>query len=154
MKERARRDPSEIVKDEFTHRVLGCGISIHRRLGPGLLESAYETYYYHELVRKGFSVVRQKTLPAMDQGVVVDLAYVPDLVVDNRLIIELKTVKKLIPEFDAQLLTYLKFSGISVGLLMNFHAYPLMSGVRRLVWNHQDPKKRPDPDFRVVPQSQ
>src|SRR6476620_8754807 len=111
MKERARRDPSEIVKDEFTHRVLGCGINIHRRLGPGLLESAYETYYYHELVRKGFSVVRQKTLPATDEGVVVDLAYVPDLVVDNRLIIELKTVKKLIPEFDAQLLTYLKFSG-------------------------------------------
>jgi GxxExxY protein len=141
MKERVRRDPSEIVNDEFTHRVLGCGIRIHKRLGVGLTERSYETYYYHELVRNGFSVDRQRALPAYDEGVVVDLAYVADLIVDNRLIIELKTVKKLIPEFDAQVLTYLKFSGISVGLLMNFHAYPLMSGVRRLVWNHEDPQK-------------
>ena len=141
MKERSKRDPSEVVHDELTHKVLGCGIRIHKRLGTGLLENAYETYYFNELVRNGFSVVRQKALPAFDEGVVVDLAYVPDLIVDNRLIIELKTVKALVPEFDAQVLTYLKFSGISIGLLMNFHAYPLMSGVRRLVWNHQDPKK-------------
>ena len=152
MKERSRRNPSEIVNDEFTHRVLGCGIRIHKRLGSGLLENAYETYYYHELERNGFSVVRQKARPAYDEGVEVDLAYVPDLIVDSRLIIELKTVKKLIPEFDAQLLTYLKFSGISVGLLMNFHAYPLMSGVRRLVWNHQDPENpTADHDFPAVP---
>ena len=140
MKERSKRNPSDIVNDEFTHRVLGCGIRIHERLGVGLLENAYETFYYRELVKNGFSVVRQKPLPAVDEGVVVDLAYVPDLVVDDRLIIEIKTVKKLVPENDAQLLTYLKFSGISVGLLMNFHAYPLMSGVKRLVWNHKDPK--------------
>jgi GxxExxY protein len=139
MKERIRRDPADINHDEFTHRVLGCGIRIHQRLGPGLLENAYETYYYHELKRNGFSVERQKILPAVDEGVVVELAYVADLVVDNRLIIELKTVKKLIPEHDAQVLTYLKFSGISLGLLMNFHACPLMKGVKRLVWNYQDP---------------
>jgi len=152
VKERIRRDPSDIVNDEFTHRVLGCGIRIHKRLGVGLTENAYETYYFNELVRSGFSVDRQKPLPAFDEGVKVDLAYVPDLIVDDRLIIELKTVKKLIPEFDAQVLTYLKFSGISVGLLMNFHAYPLMSGVRRLVWNHQDPQKpTADRDFPAVP---
>jgi GxxExxY protein len=138
MKERVTRDPAEIVNDEFTQRVLGCGIRIHKRLGVGLKENAYETFYYNELIRNGFKVDRQKRLPAFDEGVKVDLAYEPDLIVDSRLIIELKTVKKLIPEFDAQLLTYLKFSGISLGLLMNFHAYPLMSGVRRLVWNHQD----------------
>jgi GxxExxY protein len=138
MKERSRRNPSEIVNDEFTHRVLGCGIAVHRRLGVGLLENAYETFFYRELVKNGFSVVRQRALPAMDDGVLVDLAYVPDLVVNNRVIIELKTVTKLIPEYDAQLLTYLKFSGISVGLLMNFHASPLMRGVKRLVWKHQD----------------
>jgi GxxExxY protein len=152
MKERVRRDPSGIVNDEFTHRVLGCGIRIHKRLGIGLTENAYETYYCNELTRNGFLVDRQRPLPAYDFGVEVDLAYVPDLIVDNRLIIELKTVKKLIPEFDAQLLTYLKFSGISVGLLMNFHAYPLMSGVRRLVWNHQDPQNQTaDRDFPAVP---
>lgn len=158
MKERSPRNPADIVNDEFTHRVLGLGIEVHERLGVGLLENAYETYYYRALVKNGFSVDRQKPLPAFDDGVIVDLAYVPDLIVDGRLIIELKTVKKLIPENDAQLLTYLKFSGISVGLLMNFHAYPLMSGVRRLVWNHEDPKPdvrepRAVPDVPDVPQS-
>lgn len=141
MGERNRRDPSDIVHDDFTHRVLGSGIRVHKRLGVGLTENAYETFYYNELVKNGFAVDRQRQLPAFDEGVKVDLAYVVDLIVNNRLIIELKTVKKLITEFDAQVLTYLKFSGISAGLLMNFHACPLMSGVRRLVWNHEDPKK-------------
>lgn len=140
MDNRRRRDPAEIPNDEFTHRVLGCEIKVHKRLGPGLLENAYETYYERALIRSGFSVVRQEPLPAEDEGLVVDLAYVPDLIVNDRLIIEIKTVTHLLPVHDAQVLTYLKFSGITVGLLMNFHAKTLMSGVRRLAWNHQDPE--------------
>jgi len=90
-------------------------------------------------VKNRFSIVRQVPLSIDYDGEKIDLAYVPDLVVDDRLIIEIKTVKALAPPHDTQLLTYLRFSGISVGLLMNFHADPLMSGLRRLVWHHADP---------------
>jgi len=145
MANRGRRQPSEILDDEFTRRVLGCGIKVHKTLRVGLLENAYETCFTIELVKNGFSVDRQVPLPIEYDGEKVDLAYVPDLVVNGRLIIEVKTVRKLSPVHDAQLLTYLKWSGISVGLLMNFHADPLMSGVKRLVWNHPDPVVPPPP---------
>lgn len=92
MAERARRQPSEIVDDGFTRRVLGCGIKVHKRLGVGLLESAYETCFALELAKSGFSVVQQVSLPIDYDGERVDLAYVPDLVIDNRLIIEIKAV--------------------------------------------------------------
>ena len=129
----------EFADEEFTHRVLGCGIKVHKTLRVGLLENAYETCFERELIKSGFSVARQVPLPIDYDGETVDVAYVPDLVIDDRLIIEIKAVKALIPSHDAQLLTYLKWSGISVGFLMNFHADPLMSGVKRLVWNHPDP---------------
>ncbi|HUQ46617.1 MAG TPA: GxxExxY protein [Gemmatimonadaceae bacterium] len=122
--------------DEFTHRVLGCGIKVHRVLRVGLLEHAYETCFYRELVKAGFSVERQKSMPIVYEGEPIDQAYVPDLIVDGRLIIEVKAAKELIPIYDAQILTYLKFSGISLGFLMNFHADPLMRGVKRFVWKH------------------
>lgn len=133
MAELARRAPSEITDDEFTRRVLGCGIKVHKFTGVGLLENAYETFFAYELRKIGFSVSRQVALPAIYDGIAVDLGYVPDLIVDGRLIIEIKTVSQLMPIHEAQLLTYLKLSGIKVGLLMNFHARPLMKGVRRLV---------------------
>ena len=128
-----RRPPSEIIDDQFTRRVLGCAIKVHKFTGVGLLENAYETFFTYELVKNGFSVARQVTLPAVYDGVRVDLGYVPDLIIDNRVIVEIKTVAQLLPVHDAQLLTYLKLSGIKVGLLMNFHAQPLMKGVRRMV---------------------
>ncbi|MEP6509564.1 MAG: GxxExxY protein [Gemmatimonadales bacterium] len=134
-----RRQASAIRDDEFTRRVLGCGIKVHKTLGVGLLESAYETCFALELAKNGFSVVQQVALPIDYDGDRVDLAYVPDLVIDNRLIVEIKAVKRLSPVHESQLLTYLKWSKITVGLLMNFHADPLMSGVKRLVWNHRDP---------------
>ena len=133
------RTPFEFRADEFTHRVLGCGIKVHRTLRVGLLENAYETCFYRELVKTGFSVERQKPMPIVYDGETIDQAYVPDLVIDGRLIIEVKAVKELLPVHDAQILTYLKFSGISLGFLMNFHADPLMRGVKRFVWKHQAP---------------
>jgi GxxExxY protein len=129
----ARRDPSEIVDDGFTRMVIGCAITVHKATGTGLLENAYETFLAHELQKNGFSVVRHPTLPAMYDGVSVNLGYVPDLIVDGRLIIEVKAVFQLLPIHEAQLLTYLRLSGIRVGLLMNFHANPLAKGIRRLV---------------------
>lgn len=129
----------EFHGDEFTHRVLGCGIKVHRALRVGLLESAYETCFYRELIKTGFSVERQKPMSIIYDGETIGQSYVPDLVVDGRLIIEVKAVKELLPVHDAQILTYLKFSGISVGFLMNFHADPLMRGVKRFVWKHKDP---------------
>jgi GxxExxY protein len=128
----------ELHGDEFTHRVLGCGIKVHRALRVGLLENAYETCFYRELVKNGFAVERQKPLPIIYDGEAIDHAYVPDLIIDGRLIVEIKTVKQLLPMHEAQILTYLKFSGISLGFLMNFHADPLMRGVKRFAWKHQD----------------
>lgn len=130
------REPSSIVDDAFTSRVLACGIKVHRFTGPGLLESAYETFFTHELSKSGFSVARGVSLPAVYDGVRFDEAYKPDLIIDGRLIVELKAVSQLLPIHDAQLITYLRLSGISVGLLMNFHSQPLMRGVKRLVVNH------------------
>ncbi|MEO5904075.1 MAG: GxxExxY protein [Gemmatimonadaceae bacterium] len=138
MANRVRRHSSEIRDDGFTRRVLGCGIKVHKTLGVGLLESAYETCLALELTKNGFSVVQQVALPIDYDGDRIALAYVPDLVIDNRLIVEVKAVRKLSPVHESQLLTYLKWSGITVGLLMNFHADPLMSGVKRLVWNHRE----------------
>lgn len=139
MAARVRRQPSDILDDEFTRRVLGYGIKVHKTLRVGLLESAYETCLALELAKNGFSVVQQAALPIDYDGDRIDLAYVPDLVIEGRLIIEIKAVRRLSAVHESQLLTYLKWSGISVGLLMNFHADPLMSGVKRMVWNHRDP---------------
>ena len=102
-------------------------------MGCILLESAYEECLSHELIKNGFSIARQVVLPIEYDGIRIDAGYKPDLVIDGRLIVELKTVTQLLPIHDAQLLTYLRLSGIEVGLLMNFHANPLMKGVKRLV---------------------
>ena len=133
MPDRTERPRSEIVDDEYTRRVLACGIKVHKFMGVGLLEKPYETFFAHELRKNGFAVACQSTFPAVYDGIQVDLGYVTDMIVDQRLIIEIKTVSHLLPIHEAQLLTYLRLSGIRLGLLMNFHANPLMKGVRRLV---------------------
>jgi GxxExxY protein len=127
------------VWDEFSHAVIGCAIKVHRIMGCILLESAYEECLSYELVKNGFSVARQVVLPIEYDGVRIDAGYKPDLIIDGRLIVELKTVTKLLPIHDAQLLTYLRLSGIEIGLLMNFHAHPLMKGVKRLVLTKRNP---------------
>ena len=131
-----RKSRFDFHNDEFTHQVLSCGIKVHKALRVGLLENAYETCFYRDLIKNGFSVERQKPMPIIYDGEEIDLAYVPDLIVNDRLIIEVKAVKELVAVHEAQILTYLKFSGISLGLLMNFHADPLMRGVKRFAWNH------------------
>ncbi len=128
---------AEVNDDDLTRAVIGCAIKVHKALGVGLLESAYEEFFSHELVKNGFRVARQVTLPVAYDGVTVDLGFRPDLVINNELIVELKTVKQLLPTHDAQILTYLKLSGITRGLLMNCHALPLSKGIKRFVLNYK-----------------
>ena len=114
--------------------VIGCGIEVHRELGPGLLESAYESCLTWELERAGHDIERQKSLPVVyKKGQKLDVGYRVDLIVDGELLVELKTVEKIEPVHQAQLLTYLKLTGLRVGLLMNFNAATLRDGIRRRV---------------------
>ncbi len=117
----------------MSHKVIGLAIEVHRGLGPGLLESAYEECLCYELKINDISFRRQVPLPVVYKSIKLDCGYRMDLVVDDKLIVELKTVEKLLPVHEAQLLTYLKLSGLRTGLLMNFNTPVLKDGIRRLV---------------------
>lgn len=119
--------------DPLTRKVIGCAIEVHRQLGPGLLESAYESCLCHELVQQGLGVERQRPLPINYKNVLVDCGYKLDLVVENALIVELKAVEAVLPIHQAQILTYLKLSGLRVGLLVNVNVRILKGGITRLV---------------------
>ena len=106
---------------------------MHRHLGPGLLESAYEECLFWELGQAGLKTQRQVPLPVVYKEVQLDLGYRLDLVVEDELIVELKTVEKLLPIHEAQLLTHLKLSGMKTGLLLNFHSAVLRDGMKRMV---------------------
>lgn len=121
--------------DELTGKVIGACIDIHRELGPGLLESAYEECLCHELTLAGIPFERQKSLPVSYKDVQLDCGYRVDILVDNRLILELKTVDELLPIHEAQLLTYLKIAKLKCGLLINFNVPVLKQGIKRLVNN-------------------
>jgi len=108
-------------------------MDVHRELGPGLLESAYEACLLYELTRHGLAVERQKELPVIYKSVKVDCGYRIDLLVEKKVIVELKAVEKLMPIHEAQLLSYLKLSGCKVGLLINFNTKLLKDGIRRRV---------------------
>ena len=118
-------------ENQLTHVIIGAAIEVHRHLGPGLLESAYEACLSHELLSLGLAVDRQRALPVNYKGVRVDCGYRLDLVVENRVICELKTVDRLHELHHAQILSYLKLSGIQLGLLINFNQRVLRSGIKR-----------------------
>jgi len=124
---------TEAQRDPLTQKVIGSAIEVHRHLGPGLLESAYEECLCWELKQAGLAVRRQVSLPVVYKEVKLDVGYRLDLVVEDRLVIELKTVERLLPIHEAQLLTYLKLSGLKTGLLLNFNAAVLKDGIKRLV---------------------
>ena len=123
--------------NQLTERVIGACIEIHKTLGPGLLESAYEECLCHELRLAGLDFRRQSPLPVAYKGVQLDCGYRLDLVVEDRLIVELKVVQELLTIHEAQLLTYLRLSGLTVGLLINFNVPVLRRGIKRVV-NHFD----------------
>jgi GxxExxY protein len=114
-------------------QVVDAAIRVHSALGPGLLESAYEACLAYELRKRGQRVRTQIAMPIVYDGVRIELGYRADLIVDGVVLVELKTVAKLIPIHEAQLLSYLKLSGIRLGLLINFHEHRLKDGIKRLV---------------------
>lgn len=119
--------------NEITHGIIGCAIAVHRQLGPGLLESAYEECMALELSARGWHFDRQRPVPLQYRGTLVDCSYRLDLIVEEQVIIELKAVAALDPIFTAQLLTYLKLTGCPIGLLINFNVELLKDGVQRII---------------------
>lgn len=119
--------------DDLSNKVIGCAIEVHRNLGPGLLESTYERCLAHELTSSEIPFVLQCRVPVNYKDIRIDCGYRVDVLVDETLILELKSVEKLLPIHEAQLLTYMKLSGIGTGLLINFNVRVLRDGLKRMV---------------------
>jgi GxxExxY protein len=120
-------------KDPLTDKIIGCAIEVHKNLGPGLLESVYEECLHYELLNNGLFVERQKGIPLIYKDKKLDSNLVLDLLVEKSVIVELKSVECLNPIHEAQLISYLKLSGIHTGLLINFNVKYLIDGVKRRV---------------------
>lgn len=129
--------------DSITEAIIGDAITVHRELGPGLLESTYEACLATLLSRRGFKTERQIAMPVIFRGERLECGYRLDLLVERRVVVELKTVATLEPVHFAQLMTYLKLSGCEVGLLINFNVTRLIDGVRRVVRGYQAPTLLP-----------
>jgi GxxExxY protein len=120
-------------KDPLTGAVIGAAIEVHRILGPGLLESIYQRALYHEMLLRGMVFQDQQPVPVNYKGANLDDDLRLDFVVADHVIVELKTVEKLLPIHEAQLITYLKLTGLHVGLLINFNVSLLRDGIKRMV---------------------
>ena len=119
--------------DELSNRVIGCALEVHRELGPGLLESTYEQCLAHELKINGIRFELQHPLPVKYKGVRLDCGYRVDILVEDKLIIELKSVEQMKSIHEAQLLTYMRLAGVKIGLLINFNVTKLKNGIKRFV---------------------
>jgi len=124
--------------DRITENIIGAAIDVHRALGPGLLESAYEACLAFELAQRELKVVRQQPLPVVYRQGKLECGYRLDLLVENMVVVEIKAIEQLAPIHQAQLLSYLKLSGCKVGLLINFNVKTLKDGIRRVVNNFPD----------------
>ena len=119
--------------DRLSNQVIGCALEVHRNLGPGLLESAYEQCLAYEMKTAGMRFKLQHPLPVEYKGIKLDCGYRIDVFIEDRIIVELKSVDKILPIHQAQLLTYMKLAGISIGLLINFNVKYLKDGIKRMV---------------------
>jgi GxxExxY protein len=122
-----------LLHQELTGSILNCAYKVHSTLGPGLLESAYEECLHYELDKKGLSVIKQKPMPLIYEDKKLDLGYRIDLLVEYKVIIEIKSVDAINPVHLAQLMTYLKLSGCKVGFLINFNVVSLRDGIKRVI---------------------
>ena len=118
--------------DFLTQKVIGCAITVHRELGPGLLESSYEHCLNYELRLQGLSVQQQVILPVKYKSINIDAGYRLDLLIEDNLIVELKAIDKLTNIHQAQMMTYLKLTGIKTGLIINFNVTKLVNGIKRV----------------------
>ena len=128
-----RDDGKQLLEKDLTDQILAAAIEVHKALGPGLLESAYQLYMAHESKLRKLSFEQQVVLKVNYKGLDLDGGYRLDFVYDNRVAVELKTVESVLPVHEAQLITYLKLTGIRVGLLINFNVPVLKSGIYRRV---------------------
>jgi GxxExxY protein len=119
--------------DELSNKVIGCALEVHKRLGPGLLESAYERCLSFELLSANIRHSIQKELPIDYKTIKLDCGYRIDMLIENDIIMELKSVDRIMPIHEAQILTYMKLSGIKIGLLINFNVCLLKDGIKRFV---------------------
>lgn len=119
-------------KDFLTQQIIGCAIEVHKQLGPGLLESSYEACLMHELMSQNIDAKSQVCLPINYKGELINAGYRLDILIPDKLIIELKAVDKLVPIHTAQIITYLKLSNIKTGLLINFNVKKLTDGLKRV----------------------
>jgi len=121
------------INSEITKKIIGAAIEVHRVLGPGLLESAYQECLYFELLQRGFSVQKQLALPVVYKDIKLDHGYRIDLLVDNSVVHELKTVEAFTDVHEAQILTYLRLGNYPLGLLINFNTKLLKNGIKRYI---------------------
>lgn len=130
-----RNAQEKIVENEISQLIIGCAIKVHTALGLGLLESAYEECLYYELVKIGLKVEKQKTLPLIYEDIKLEIGYRLDLMVEDKVIIEIKACEGLNDIHLAQVLTYLKLSDVKLGLLINFNVARVKDGIKRVVNN-------------------
>ena len=123
---------------DITGRIIGAAIKVHRKLGPGLLESAYEASLAYELEKLGFHVQRQKAVPLIYENVKLECGFRADLVINGKVVIEIKCKEAVHPVDQAQLLSHLRLLDLHVGLLINFHVVQLKDGIKRMVNNYQE----------------
>lgn len=122
-----------MIENKITEKIIGCAIEVHKQLGPGLLESAYEECLYFELIHNGLSVRKQVALPLIYKEIKLDVGYRIDLLVENKVIVEVKSVEVIAEIHKAQLMTYMKLANVKVGLLMNFNVTVLKNGITRWI---------------------
>ncbi len=122
-----------MIENKLSEIIIGCAIEVHKHLGPGLLESAYQECLYYELKKKGLKVDKEKPMPIVYKEVKLDHGYRVDLLVNDKVVIELRTVEYLTEVHTAQVLTYLKLGGYKLGLLLNFNEYRLKNGLKRVI---------------------
>lgn len=124
--------------NEITEAIIGAAMRVHKTLGPGLLESAYEACLAYELEKAGFRVEKQKPVPVIYEAVKLDCGFRADLVVEGKVVVELKAKEAIHPIDEAQLLSHLRLLDLRVGLLINFHVTQLTKGIKRMVNNYKD----------------
>jgi GxxExxY protein len=122
-----------MTENELSYKIIGAALEVHRNLGAGLLENTYEIALAYELKQLGFAVKQQVTLPVKYKEVMIENAYKIDLMVENKVIVEIKSVAEIHPIFQAQLLTYLKLTNLKLGLLINFNTLLIRNGIHRVV---------------------
>jgi GxxExxY protein len=121
-----------MTENDIGEAVIGAAMKVHSALGPGLLESAYELCLAHEIGRRGLAFGRQVSIPVGYEGLVIDNGYRIDLLVDNRVVVELKAIEALLPVHRAQLLSYLRLGGFKLGYLLNFNVAHMRDGIARI----------------------